>query len=55
LVETNGYAKTSINISNIATIDASGNSEIELYGETVKIEMKHFTESASLRKKTTSK
>ncbi|MDN3676873.1 DUF2807 domain-containing protein [Flavobacterium paronense] len=51
LVETSGYAKTSINISNIATINASGNSEIELYGEPVKIDVKHLTDSAELRKK----
>lgn len=55
LVETAGYANTSINISNIATIDASGNSEIELYGEPVKIEMKHLKDSAILRKKPTAK
>lgn len=55
LVETAGYANTSINISNIATIDASGNSEIELYGEPVKIEMKHLKDSAILRKKPTTK
>ena len=55
LVETSSYAKTSINISNIATIDASGNSEIELYGEPLKIDMKHFTQSAAIRKKTSSK
>ena len=53
LVETNGYAKTNINISNIATIDASGNSEIELYGEPIKIEVKHLIDSAILRKKPT--
>ncbi len=51
LVEVGGYAKTSINISNIATIDASGNGEIELYGEPIKIEIKHLTDSAELRKK----
>ena len=55
LVETSGYAKTSINIGNIATLDASGNSEIELYGEPVKIEVKHLVDSATLRKKTTTK
>ena len=53
LVETNGYAKTNINISNIATIDASGNSEIELYVEPIKIEVKHLIDSAILRKKPT--
>lgn len=55
LVETAGYAKTSIYISNIATLDASGNSEIELYGEPVKIEIKHFIDSATLQKKPTTK
>jgi hypothetical protein len=55
LLETNGYSKNSITISNIATIDASGNSEIELYGEPTKIEINRFTESASLLKKPTPK
>lgn len=50
LVETSGYSKCSINIRNIATVDASGNSEIELYGEP-KIDLKRFTESTTLRKK----
>ena len=54
-VETGGYSKSSINISNIATIDASGNSEIQLYGEPIKIEMKRFADSAELRKKPTKK
>ena len=53
LVETGGYSKASINISNIATIDASGNGEIELYGEPIKIEIKHLIDSAILRKKPT--
>jgi hypothetical protein len=55
LVEVSGYANASINISNIATIDASGNSEIALYGEPVKIEIKHMKDSAILRKKPTTK
>ena len=55
LVEASGYTKASINISNIATLNASGNSEIELYGEPVKIEIKHLVDSATLRKKTTTK
>ena len=55
LVEVGGYANSSISISNIATIDASGNSEIALYGEPVKIEVKHLVDSATLRKKTTTK
>jgi len=49
-VETTAYSKTTINISNIATIDASGKSEIELFGEP-KIEIKRFTDSAILSKK----
>ena len=55
IVETSGYAKNSITISNIATLDASGNSEIELYGEPIKIEVKHLVDSASLRKRPTTK
>lgn len=55
LLETAGYSKSSINISNIATIDASGNSEIELYGEPIKIDMKRFSDSTELRKKTSKK
>lgn len=55
LVEVSGYANSSISISNIATIDASGNSEISLYGEPVKIEIKHLVDSATLRKKPTTK
>lgn len=50
LIETTAYAKTSINVSTNATIDASGNSEIELFGEP-KIEMKRFTESAMIKKR----
>ncbi len=55
LLETAGYAKGSIMVSNIATLDASGNSELELYGEPVKIEVKRFADSALLRKKPTTK
>lgn len=51
IVEVSGYAKSSVAVSNIATIDASGNGEIELYGIPVKIEVKHLTDSAILRKK----
>jgi hypothetical protein len=50
-LETSGYSKTSINVSNIVTIDASGDSEIELYGEPIKIEMKRLADSAELYKK----
>ena len=49
-VEVAAYSKLSINISNIATIDASGNSEMDLYGEP-KIEIKRFTESAMIKKR----
>jgi len=49
-VELAAYSKLSINISNIATIDASGNSEMDLYGEP-KIEIKRFTESAMIKKR----
>ncbi|MBP6557965.1 MAG: DUF2807 domain-containing protein [Flavobacterium sp.] len=55
LLETSGYSKSSINISNNATVDASGNSEIQLYGEPTKIEMKRFADSAEFRKRPTSK
>ncbi|MCF6132309.1 GIN domain-containing protein [Flavobacterium wongokense] len=50
MVEVGAYSKTSINISTNAVIDASGNSEIELYGEP-KIEMKRFVESAMIKKR----
>lgn len=50
LVETTAYSKTSINISGNATIDASGSSEIELFGEP-KIDIKRFTESAMIKKR----
>lgn len=49
-VEVAAYSKLSINISNIVTIDASGNSEMDLYGEP-KIEIKRFTESAMIKKR----
>ena len=51
LLETGSYAKGSIGVSNVVTVDASGNSEIQLYGEPIKIDMKRFTDSAELRKK----
>lgn len=50
LLETTAYAKASIIVSNNAIIDASGNSEIELFGEQ-KIEMKRFAESALIQKR----
>lgn len=51
ILETSGYSKSSIIVNNILTIDASGNSEIELYGAPTKIEMKRFIDSAALTKK----
>ncbi len=51
ILETSGYSKSNIIVNNIITIDASGNSEIELYGAPNKIEMKRFIDSAALTKK----
>jgi hypothetical protein len=45
------YSKISLNVKNILSIDASGKSEIQLYGDQ-KIEMKRFIDSAVLLKKT---
>lgn len=45
-----GYTDCSINVSVKVIIDATGKSEIQLYGDQ-KIEMKRFTDSAILRKK----
>jgi hypothetical protein len=50
-MECAGYSKSAVNVSNIATIDATGNSEIELYGEPVKYDLKHFTDSAQIKKR----
>lgn len=55
VIEIGAYAKGSISISNLVTIDASGNSELQLYGEPVKIDLKRFADSAELRKKPTAK
>ena len=51
ILETSGYSKSNLIVNNILTIDASGNSEIELYGAPNKIEMKRFIDSAALTKK----
>ncbi|MCX6171860.1 MAG: DUF2807 domain-containing protein [Flavobacterium sp.] len=51
ILETSGYSKSNLIVNNILTIDASGNSEIELYGAPTKIEMKRFIDSAALLKK----
>ncbi len=45
-----GYSKCSINVNTNITIDASGNSEIKIYG-TPKIDLKRFADSATLIKK----
>ncbi|MGG7036392.1 MAG: GIN domain-containing protein [Flavobacterium sp.] len=50
LIEAGGYSKSDVNVSNIVTINAGGNSEIELYGEP-KVDLKSFKESAILKKK----
>ena len=47
---TEGYSNCKINVDTKITIDASGNSEIQLYGDQ-KIEMKNFIENATLKKK----
>lgn len=46
------YSKCSINVTTGIVIDASGNSKIELYGDS-KIEMKRFIDNANLSKKPT--
>lgn len=50
-ITTEGYTNCSISVSTKAVIDASGKSEIQLYGDQ-KIEMKRFADNASLLKKT---
>ncbi len=50
-ITTEGYTNCSIIVSTKAIIDASGKSEINLYG-TQKIEMKNFIDNATLNKKT---
>ncbi len=50
-IETASNAKAYINVSNIVTLDASGDSEIEVYGDPVKYELKRFTDTATLKKK----
>ncbi|MES2574880.1 MAG: DUF2807 domain-containing protein [Bacteroidota bacterium] len=47
-----GYSDCSINVNGNLVLDASGNSEIQLYGEQ-KIEMKKFADNTILRKKPT--
>jgi hypothetical protein len=47
-----GYSNCSINTSYAMSIDASGNSEIQIYGDQ-KMEMKRFVDSATLVKKPT--
>jgi hypothetical protein len=38
-------------VSNIVTLDASGDSEIEVFGDPVKYELKRFTDTATIKKK----
>ena len=47
-----GYSNCSINSSSAMSIDASGNSEIQIYGDQ-KIELRRFVDSATLVKKPT--
>jgi hypothetical protein len=54
-ITTEGYTSASILVSAKAIIDASGKSEIQLYGDTAKVEMKKFADNASLLKKTLGK
>lgn len=49
---TESYSDCSINVSENLILDASGNSEIRLYGDQ-KIEMKRFVDNTSLSKKPT--
>ena len=51
-IETTSYARSSLAITNIATIDATGNSETEIYGQPIKYDLKRFTDNAELFKKT---
>jgi hypothetical protein len=50
-IETASNAKAYINVSNIVTLDASGDSEIEVFGDPVKYELKRFTDTATIKKK----
>jgi len=51
-ITTEGYTNCSILVSAKAVIDASGKSEIQLFGDTANIEMKRFADNAALLKKT---
>lgn len=53
-ITTEGYANCSIQVNTKAIIDASGKSEIQLYG-TQKIDLRNFIDSATLYKKTLNK
>jgi hypothetical protein len=46
-----GNANVSIAVSGIAGIDASGKAEIDLHGDQTKIEIRKFTDTASIRKR----
>jgi len=49
---TEGYSNCSINVNTDLSIDASGNSKIQIYGEQ-KVEIKRFMDNATLNKKPT--
>jgi hypothetical protein len=51
-IETTGYAKSSLAITNIVSLDASGDSETEIYGQPIKYDLKRFADTAELYKKT---
>jgi len=53
-ITSEGYANCSIQVNTKAIIDASGKSEIQLYG-TQKIDLRNFIDSATLYKKTLNK
>jgi Putative auto-transporter adhesin, head GIN domain len=46
-----GYAKCKVSATEMITIEASGKSEIELYGAVTKMEVKKFADSAIISKK----
>lgn len=52
-VEISGYSKTSLNVSGNLTLDASGNADIDLFGDPLKIEIKRFADSAMMKKRPT--
>jgi hypothetical protein len=49
---TESYSNCSINVNTSVSIDAAGNSEIQLFGDQ-KVEIKRFIDNATLKKKPT--